>query len=122
MENMDFDFFSEEIKESEIEKISISDYVYKTKKLLSDIQSEYSKCWITSKVSDCDIQSSCDCDNCKGTCIVVKNNKEYECLPDSEYGECFIREFDDELFSDFMEEKMFGCDSSFFELLYSDVE
>jgi len=122
MENINFDFFSEEFDEKEIVKMNISDYVSKTKKILSDIHEEYSSCWFKTEVSSLDVEKCCDCDNCKGSCIIVKDDNEFECITDYEEGMCCIREFDNERFSQFMEDVMFNDDSNFYELLESDVE
>lgn len=90
------DFFNSENCFDECIKMTIEEFILKTRNILSKIDKEYGKSVIKRVVSDEEYKLA-DCDNCNGNCLIKINNKELECFND-ENGDCIIKDFDNELF------------------------
>jgi len=126
MENINLDFFGEDFENTNVEKISVSDFISKAKNLFSIIENNYTQSWKTMSIGDCfsnSIIKKCgDCDNCSGSCVVIKDDIEYDCVSDYDYGSCYIRYFDDIYFSESISDIILTGKHSYHELLCSDVE
>lgn len=121
---MDFlDFFTEDIEINvENPKMTCSEFVEKTKKLLHEIESGYWKCIKSKQVPEKHYKSK-KCDNCTtGQCTIKIKGIEYDCYADRENGECCYNYFDNEelenLMLDIINE---NPESEFQNLIYAEI-
>ena len=126
MENINLDFISDDFENVEAQKISVSDFISKSKKLFSIIEDSYLQSWKCMSIDKCfstGIIKKCgDCDNCNGRCILVKDDIEYDCISDYIEGDCYIRYFDNIDFSESILNIISTGKHSYHELLYSEIE
>jgi hypothetical protein len=115
------EFFSLNTEEEKPLKITIADFVNKTRIILAKIEKEYGATRKWRRVTEDEYEKQ-DCDNCKGECAILKNGFELHCVPNKEEGECFVLEIQHEAFLEEIENVMFHDDSySFFDLLSCEV-
>ena len=109
------------IEKEEPIKMTMVDFVNKTRKILNKINQEYSSAIAWRRIEEHEYEQQ-DCDNCKGNCTIIRNGIEFNCVPDKSEGECFVLEFQYELFSDEIENIMFqDSNYSFYELLNCEI-
>jgi len=117
-----FDIFNISDNSEEIPKLSVNEYVAKTKKILIKIDHAISKNWKNRSIKKEEFPSEEECDKCETGCKICIDNKEFDCTPDNEAGDCFIRFFDAENFASEMEIILFEDNSNFYELLTSEIK
>ncbi len=102
-------------------KMSITDFVNKTRIILAKIDKEMGTAHKRRSVTDEEREQQ-DCDNCKGECTILKNGMELHCTPNNEEGECFVLEFQYETFLEELENVMYhDAKYSFYDLLICEV-
>lgn len=102
-------------------KMSITDFVNKTRMILAKIDKETKNAYKWRKVTEEEYEQQ-DCDNCKGECTILKDGIELNCTPNKEEGECFVLEIQYETFFEELENIMYNDDKySFYDLLSCEV-
>jgi len=102
-------------------KMTNSEFIEKTRLILSKIDKELQTGHQWSRVTDEEYQRQ-DCDNCKGCCVIVRNGKELNCTPDKLDGDCFVLDFQYETFVEEIENIMFHDPKySFYDLLSCEI-
>ena len=115
------ELFNVNTEEEKPLKMSITDFVNKTRMILTKIDKEYGVANQRRVVEQHEYEQQ-DCDNCKGECTIIRNGKELHCVPDKSEGDCFVLEFAHESFVEEMENIMFHDDKySFYDLLSCEV-
>ena len=119
---MNFDeLFNVNTEDEKPLKMSIIDFVNKTRMILAKIDKEMGTAHKWRRVTDEEYEQQ-DCDNCKGECTILKNGLELHCTPNKEEGECFVLEFQYETFLEELENVMYHDDKySFYDLLSCEV-
>lgn len=118
--NLD-EIFNIEAEEEKPIKMSISDFVDKTRVILEKIDREYSTAHQWKRIDESEYETQ-DCDNCKGECKLIRNGLEHHCVPDKSEGECFVMEFQYETFIEEFENIVFHDEKySFYDLLNCEV-
>lgn len=74
------------------------DFVSKTKKLLTHIDTLYGKGWQTRALTDSEYPVQSVCDLCKGCGTFRGDGEDADCVVDYEDGQCVTRYFDSEEF------------------------
>ena len=95
------------------------EFVNKTKKLLGFIEREYSQCWVNRRLNEEEMRDAL-CDECEGECKLIIEGKEVDCIADRIEGECYVRQFDRDLFVELMENMMFE-EKDFWDLLKGEI-
>ena len=102
-------------------KMTVDDFVSKTRDILKKIESEYGKAYQWRRLAEEDYETQ-DCDNCTGECELRRNGILSRCVPDIFDGECFVSEIQYETFLEEIENIMFNnTECYFYELLICDV-
>jgi len=119
---MNFDeLFNVNTEKEKPVKMSITDFVTKTRMILTKIDKEYGAANQWRMVEQHEYEQQ-DCDNCKGECTIMCNGKELQCVPDKSEGECCVLEFAYESFIEELDNIMFHDDKySFYDLLTCEV-
>lgn len=111
------DLFKIDAEEEKPLKMTIIDFVKKTRVILAKINKEHAIANQWRRIDESEYETQ-DCDNCKGECKLMRNGIENHCVPDKSEGECFVLEFQHEIFLEELENIMFHSDEySFYELL-----
>ena len=114
-------FFNTHSEKEELPKMTVSEFVTKTRLILSNIGKAYSTANQWRKVEDQECENQ-DCDNCKGEGLIPINGLGSHCAADPSEGNCFVLEFAYELFIKEIENIMFHDDKySFYELLNCEI-
>jgi len=97
-------------------ELTADEFISKTKSMLTLIEREYSQNWRSRRLTDSEYEK-CDCDNCKtGSCTLNIEGIDFDVVADNEQGDCFVRIFDHQAFSEYIcKTEVFGNDT-FFEL------
>ena len=81
------EFFN--IEPREPYKMTQSDFIEKTQKLLLNIESAYSRAWKSRALKDEEFPDELVCDKCTGCGTFKENGEERDCVQDSEMGWCY---------------------------------
>ncbi len=106
--------------EPEVPKMTSEDFISKTKKLLSEIETAYGHSWQNRTITDKELDVA-PCEECKGSSCFKWHDKEVNCFQDPEQGQCYERFFDADGFAEFMEEEIIFGNKPFYELLSCDI-
>jgi hypothetical protein len=105
-----------------VPQMTTDEFVSKTRDILSKIDTEYSHNYHSRRITS-EEYKLCDCKNCKGECFIKIDNKELHCVPDHMDGDCFIKYFNYEGFTEEIEDIIFVDPKySFYELLNCEVK
>lgn len=116
------DLFNSNIDATENKKLTNSEFVSETRKILSKIDKELQTANTWVRVTEEEYEKQ-DCDNCKGGCVIVRNGKELNCTPDKNDGDCFVLDFQHEQFVEEIENIMFHSPNYlFYDLLSCELE
>lgn len=102
-------------------QMTSKEFIEKTRAILTAIDKHYSQAVRWRRLTEEEYNQN-DCDNCKGNCTIKIGDRELDCRPDHEDGDCFVFNFDYETFVEEMEIIMFHDDNyPFYELLQTEI-
>lgn len=110
------DLFNLDFPKEVIPEMTIKDFESTTKKLLNTILNEYNSAWFDRRVKDHEYEKT-PCEGCLGNGEFNSDNDVIKtCVQDREEGDCYVREYDHEAFSEAIENYVVN-DSKIYDLL-----
>ncbi len=117
---MNFDELFKNIEEEEPLKMTITDFVNKTRMILTKIDKEIGESYKWRRATENEYNQQ-DCDNCKGDCVMLKNSIELHRAQNKEEGDCFVLEIQYQDFLEEVEKLMYHEENVFYDLLNCEV-
>lgn len=84
--------------------MSKDDYISQAREFVNKVTNIYWSNWFYRRLNDDEYPEEIQCDKCNGHCVIKIDDNEYDCNPNHEEGDCFIRVFDEKNYSDEMGE------------------